>query len=72
MGKTVHLVFLLFCFYVSAVLIVGVPFPLGVWDMIWISILSVPDRCLCIIFRTVWLVGVICKYVMGWHPVPLV
>ena len=34
------------CFYFGAVLIVGVPFPTGVKDRIWNSIVSVSDLCL--------------------------
>ena len=34
------------CFYFSAVIIVGVPFPFGVYDRMWNSIVSVPDHCL--------------------------
>ena len=70
--RAVHLVFLLCCFYFSAVLIVGIPFPFGVEDIMWYSIVSVPDRCLCIYFENVWFVGIICKCVVGWLPVPLV
>ena len=38
------------CFYFSAVLIVGVPFPFGVWGRMWNSIVSVSDHCLFIYF----------------------
>ena len=37
---------LLFLFYV--VLIVCVPFPCGVWDRVWNSIVSVPSHCIFI------------------------
>ena len=30
---------------------VRVPFPFGVWDRVWNSIVSVPDHCLFIYFR---------------------
>ena len=70
--RAVHLFFLLSCFYCIVVLIVGVLFPFGVSDRMWNSIVSVPDRCLFIYFETVWFIGVICKYVVGWLPVPLV
>ena len=40
----VPLAFHLCCFYFSAVLIVGVPFPFGVEERIWNSIKSVPDH----------------------------
>ena len=39
------------CFYCSAVLVVRVPFPFGVWGRVWNSILSVPDHCLFIYFE---------------------
>ena len=38
------------CFYFSAVLIVYVPFPFGVWGRVRNSIVSVPDNCLFINF----------------------
>ena len=47
--KAVPLAFHLCCFYFSAVLIVGVPFPFGVYD--WISIVSFPGHCLCFYFN---------------------
>ena len=37
-------------FYFSAVLIVGVLFPFGVYGRMWNSIVSVSDRCLFIYF----------------------
>ena len=40
--ETVPLAFHECCFYFSVVLVVGVPFPFGVWGMIWNSIVSVP------------------------------
>ena len=42
--------FHLCCFYSSAVLIVGVPFPFGVTGRMWNSIVSVPDHSLCFFF----------------------
>ena len=42
--------FSLCCFNFSAVLVVGVPFPRGVWDRMWNSIVSVPDHCRFIYF----------------------
>ena len=48
--KAVPLVFHLCCFYFSAVLIVGVPFPFGVYGRMLNSIVSVPDHCLFIYF----------------------
>ena len=45
--RAVPLAFHLCCFYFSAVLFVGVPFP---FDMMWNSIVLVPDRCLFIYF----------------------
>ena len=44
--KAVPLAFHLCCFYFSAVLIVGVPFPFGVYGRMWNSIVPVPDHCL--------------------------
>ena len=38
------------CFYFNAVLIVGIPFPCGVWGRMWNSIVPVPDRCIFIFF----------------------
>ena len=46
--RVVPFAFHLCCFYFSAVLIIGVPFPFGVKDRIWNSIVSVPDHCLFI------------------------
>ena len=37
-------------FYFSAVLIIGVPFPFGVWGRIWNPNVSVSDQCLFIYF----------------------
>ena len=48
--RAVPLAFHLCYFYFSAVLIVGVPFPFGVYDRMWNSIISVPDHCLFICF----------------------
>ena len=39
--KAVPVAFHLCCFYFSAVLIVGVPFPFGVWGRMWNTIVSV-------------------------------
>ena len=50
--RAVPLAFHSYCFYFSAVLIVGVPFPFGVWGGVWNSVVSVPDHCLFINF--VW------------------
>ena len=41
---------LCFCYF-SVVLIVRAPFPFGVWDREWNSIVSVPDHCLFINFE---------------------
>ena len=49
------------CFNLSAVLVVRVPFPFGVWDRMWNSIVSVPDHCLFIYCTTS--VGI--KYLIG-------
>ena len=35
-------------FYFSAVLVVRVPFPFGVWGRVWNLIVSVPDYCIFI------------------------
>ena len=48
--RAAPLAFHLCCFYFSDVLIVGVPFPFGVYGRIWNSIVSVPDHCLFICF----------------------
>ena len=40
--RTVLLAFHLCCFYFSAVLVVRVPFPFGVWGRVWNSIVSFP------------------------------
>ena len=50
--RAVPVTFHVCCFYFSAVIIVGVPFPFGVHDMMWNSIVSVPDHCLLIYFVT--------------------
>ena len=42
----------LFAYLFYAVLIVRVPFPFGVWDRMWNSIVSIPEHCLCIYFDT--------------------
>ena len=46
----VPLAFHLCCFYFSAVIIVNVPFPFGVYGRMWNSIVSVPVHCLFIYF----------------------
>ena len=43
--RAVPLAFHLCCFYFSAVLVVRVPFPLGVWGRVWNSIVSVRNHC---------------------------
>ena len=48
--RAVPLAFHLCCFYFSAVLVVGAPFPFGVWGGMWSSIVSVSDHCLFIFF----------------------
>ena len=48
--RAVLLAFLVCCFNFSAVLVVRVPFPFGVWGRIWNSIVSVPDHCVFINF----------------------
>ena len=48
--RAVPLAFHLCCFYFSAVLFVGVPFPFGVQDRMCNLIVSVPDYCLFIYF----------------------
>ena len=50
--RAVPLGFLLCCFYFCAVLTVGVPFPFGVSGRRWNSIVSIPDRCLCVYYET--------------------
>ena len=47
-GRAVPLPFHLCSFYLSAVLIIGVPFPFGVYGRIWNSVVSVPEHCLFI------------------------
>ena len=44
--RAVPLAFHLCCVNFSAVLVVRVPFPFGVWGRMWNSIVSVPDHCL--------------------------
>ena len=39
------------CFNFSAILVVRVPFPFGVWGRMWNSIVSIPDHCLYIYLR---------------------
>ena len=51
--RAVLLAFHLYCFYFNLVLIVGVPFPFGVYDKMLNSIVSVPDHCLFIYFDQV-------------------
>ena len=48
--RAVVLAFHLCCFNFSAVLVVRVLFPFGVWGRMWNSIVSVPDHCLFIDF----------------------
>ena len=48
--KAIPLAFHLCCFYFSVDLIVGVPFPFGVYGKMRNSIVSVPDHCLFIYF----------------------
>ena len=48
--RAVPLTFHLCCFNFSAVLVVCVRFPFGVWVRMWNSIVSVPDHCLFIYF----------------------
>ena len=50
--RAIPVAFHLCCFYFSAVLIVGVPFPFCVSGKIWNSIVSVPDPCLFIYFAS--------------------
>ena len=50
--RAVTLAFYLCCFYFSAVLIVGAPFPFDVYVRIWNSIVSVPDHCFFNYFNT--------------------
>ena len=49
--RAVPLAFYLCCSYFSAVLVVRVPFPFGVWGRVWNSIVPVPDHCLFILFQ---------------------
>ena len=49
-GRAVPLAFHLCCFNFSAVLVVRVPVPFGVWGRMWNSIVSFPDHCLFIFF----------------------
>ena len=61
-GKELPLLaFHLCCFNFSAVLVVRVLFPLGVWDRMWNLIVSVPDHCLFLsTFHTVpWDTGLL-------------
>ena len=46
--RAIPFAFHLCCFYFSAVLILGVPFPFGVYGRIWNSVVSVPEHCLLI------------------------
>ena len=48
--RVVPLAFHLCCVYFSAVLVVRVPFPFGVWGRVWNSFVLVPDHCLFIYF----------------------
>ena len=44
--RAVPLTFHLCCsLHFSAVLVVRVPFPFGVWGRVWNSIVSIPDHC---------------------------
>ena len=49
--RAVPLAFHLCCFYFSAVLIVGVSFPFGIYGSMLNSIVSVPDHCPFIYFK---------------------
>ena len=51
------LAFHLCCFNFSAVLVVRVPFPFGVWGMMWNLIVWVPDHCLVIYFARMQLMS---------------
>ena len=42
----VPLAFHFCCFYFSAILVIRVPFPFGVWGRVSNSVVSVPDHCL--------------------------
>ena len=48
--RAVPLAFHLCCFYLSAILIVGVALPFGGQGRMWNSIVSVPAHCLFIYF----------------------
>ena len=48
--EPVPLAFRLCCFIFSAVLVVRVRFPFGVWGRVWNLIASLPDHCLFIYF----------------------
>ena len=50
--RAVPLAFHLCCFYFSAALSVGVPFPFCILGRMWNSTVSVPDHCLFIYFAT--------------------
>ena len=50
LGKSCSLGFSL-AFIFSAVLVVRVPFPFGVFGKVWNSIVSIPDHCLFIYFK---------------------
>ena len=52
-SKAVFLLWvILIAVLLHTVLIICVPFPFGVWDMTWNSIVSVPDHCLSFILLT--------------------
>ena len=51
--RAVPVAFHLCCFNFSAVLVVRVPFPFGVWSRILNSIVSVPDHCFLSTYYTV-------------------
>ena len=62
--RPLPLAFHLCCFYFSVVLVVRVPFPIGVWGRMWNSIVSVPDLCLFVYLTQYqyFRIEVICKF----------
>ena len=54
LGKSCSLAFSLVLLF-SVVLVVRVPFPFGVWESVWYSIVSVPDLCLFIYFANTYI-----------------
>ena len=73
--RAVPLAFHLFCFDFSAVLVVRVPFPFGVWGRMWNSILAVPDHCLFIYFLFVLFSSIWCMvsgYALFMHMTSLI